>query len=378
MMNAMLGLLLRGVLAVAIIAAGLVVGAQLRASREQLASGQAASAASVQPSAVPTPMATATPAPKPQQPTPAAPTATRTVVPTPVTTPFTGTKTLLRGTVSMGGTPVRGAQVMVYPSDSSNHGPTPVPPEAAKAITDARGAYEVSVPPGTYRVGAFRDYNNTVRDFGDGYTWVTWYGDGFVIGLGKDLVVGAAPTVADIALLRSVKIAGRVVGRDGVGVPGAQLSLSRYVGGIQFPFGGGSTDAAGRFSISHVAMAVTLHALIPGNAVPSWADIDLDLQADRTDLVVILDRGNIVSGTLRDASGKPLPDMNFGVVPTDTQVDCGICNGRSDRAGRFSITLPTATMRFRNWAQYPGDPDLLSPEYVISGDQSLDPVLQSR
>jgi hypothetical protein len=378
MMNAMVGLFLRGVLAVAIIVAGLVVGAQLRASREQLATGQAASAASVQPSAVPTPMATVTPAPKPQQPTPAAPTAARTVVPTPVTTPFTGSKTLLSGTVSVGGTPVRGAQVMVYPSDSSNQGPTPVPPEAAKAITDARGGYQVSVPPGTYRVGAFRDYNNAVKDFGDGYTWVTWYGDGFVIGLGKDLVVGATPAVADIALLRSVKIAGRVVGRDGVGVPGAQLSLSRYVGGIQFPFGGGSTDAAGRFSISHVAMAITLHTLIPGNAVPSWSDIDLDLQADRTDLVVVLDRGNIVSGTLRDASGKPLPNMNFGVVPTDTQVDCGTCNGRTDSAGHFSITLPTTIVRFRNWAQNPGDPDLRSKEYQISGDQSVDPVLQSR
>jgi len=370
----MIRLLPRGLVAIVIIAGALVVGAQLRASREQLATGQAASAAT---KGAPTPIATA-PAPKPQQPTQPAATAARTVVPTPFTTPYTGPKTLLSGTVSMGGAPVPGAQVMVYPSDSSNHGPTPVPPESAKAMTDARGAYQVQLPPGTYRVGAFRDYNNPIRDFGDAYTWVTWYGDGFVIGLGRDVIVSATPAVADIALLRSVKIAGRVVGRDGVGVPGAQLSLSRYVGGIQFPLGAGTTDAAGRFSLSHVAMAVTLHVLIPGSTVPSFTDIDLDLKSDRTDLVVTLDRGNIVSGTLRDAAGRPLADTNFGVIPRDAQVDCGWCNGRTDGAGHFTISLPTATVRFRNWASYPTDPDLLSREYVISGDQTLDPVLQAR
>lgn len=377
MIGPMTRLFLRGLLAVSVIVAALVVGERLRVSREQLATGQAASATNAPATATPSSFATATPAPTPQLAQPSA-SAARMVVPTPVSTPFTGVTTILTGTVTKGGAPVRGAQVMVYPSDASNHGPTPVPPATGSAITDDRGGYQVSLPPGTYRVGAFRDYNNPVRDFGDGYTWVTWYDDGFVIGLGRDVVVSSTPVVADIALLRSVKIAGRVVGKDGVGVPGAQLSLSRDIGGIQFAFGADIADAAGRFSITHVAMAVMLHALIPGNAVPSWADIDLDLQADRTDLVVVLDRGNIVSGTLRDAAAMPLPNMNFGVVPTDLQVECGPCNGRTDSAGRFWITLPTTTVRFRNWATHPGDADLLSKEYVISGDQSLDPVLERR
>jgi len=376
MMNAMPGLFLRGLLAVAIIAAGLVVGEQLRASRERLATGQAASATTGP--ATPSPVPTATPAPKPSQASSQPSTPTRTVVPTPTTTPFTGVKTLLTGTVTKGGAPARGATVMIYPSDSTNHGPTPVPPETGKAVTDDRGGYKVTLPPGTYRVGAFRDYGNPTSDFGDGFTWVTWYGDGFVIGLGKDLVVSGTSAVADIALLPSVKIAGRVVGKDGVGVPGAQLSLSRDIGGRQFAFGAGTTDAAGHFSLSHVAMAVTLHVLIPGNTVPSFTTIDLDLRADRTDLVVTLDRGSIVTGTLRDGAGRPLADTNFGVVPSDSQVDCGWCNGRTDASGRFAITLPTTTVRFRNWVMYAGDPDLLSQEYVISGDQTLDPVLKTR
>jgi hypothetical protein len=373
MKSMVIRVLLQGLLAVSIIAAGIVVGAQLRESREQLATGQAGSAATNQPSVAPTVAPVVTPASTLSQPP-----AVRTVVPTPIRTPFTGVKTLLTGTVTMGGAPVRGAQVMVYPSDSANHGPTPVPPESGKAITNDRGAYQVAVPPGTYSVGAFRDYNNPVRDFGDGFTWVTWYGDGYVIGLGKDLVVSGTSAVADIAMLKSVKVAGRVVGRDGVGIPNAQLALSRYVAGIQFPFGGGSTDAAGRFSLAHVAMLVTLNVSAPGQTGPVWSAIDLDLRADRTDLVVTLDRGNIVSGTLRDAAGKPLANTNFGVEPTNSQFTCGWCNGRSDASGRFTISLPTTTVRFRNWAMYPGDPDLLSQEYVISGDQSLDPVLKTR
>jgi hypothetical protein len=106
--------------------------------------------------------------------------------------------------------------------------------------------------------------------------------------------------------------------------------------------------------------------------------MDLDLQNDISGLVLTLDRGNTVTGTLRDAAGRPLADTNFGVIPIDTQVVCGWCNGRSDASGHYAITLPTATVRFRNWQQYPTDPDLLSSEYVISGDQALDPVLLKR
>src|SRR5207247_902743 len=111
----MLGLFLRGVLAVAIIAAGLVVGAQLRAAREQLATPQAASAGTPVPTTQPV-----TPAPKATvaisgRPTPTAPPVARTVVPTPASTPFTGVPSVVTGRITAGGQPVRGAQVMVYP-----------------------------------------------------------------------------------------------------------------------------------------------------------------------------------------------------------------------------------------------------------------------
>jgi len=268
---------------------------------------------------------------------------------------------------------------MVYPSNNFNHGPTPMPPESAQATTDERGSYQVAVPPGAYRIGAFRDYGNPVIDFGDGFSWVTWYGDGYAIGFGKDLVV-SGNAVADIAILRVFRVVGRVVGHDGIGVPNAQVRLSRFYGGIDFPLvpiGSSSTDRTGAFSLSIAAMPMVLHVQASGRSSETWMTIDLDLRADRADLVLTIDRGNIVSGTLRDAAGRPLPNTNFGIWSGDKAVLCASCGGRSDNAGRFTITMPNATVRFRNWAQ-PNEPELTSKDYVIAGDLTLDPVLQSR
>jgi hypothetical protein len=378
MMNAMIRLFPRVVLAVLIITAGLVVGDQLRVAREQLAQGQAASAGTPIPTTQPV-----TPAPKPTasisaKPQPTAPPAARTVVPTPVSTPFTGVMSVVTGTVTAGGKPVRAAQVMVYPSNSFNHGPTPVPPESARATTDDRGSYQVSVPPGAYRIGAFRNHNNDLGDPADGFAGVTWYGDGYTIGFGKDLVVSGNVSAADIAMLRMVKVAGRVVGRDGAGVPNARVNLSRSYGGIQFPLvplGLTATDPSGAFNFSIAAMPLTLQVQASGPAGDVAATMDLDLRADRTDLVFTIDRGNIVAGTLRDAAGRPLPNTNFGVWSGNALVFCTSCGGRSDGAGHFTITIPNGTVHFKNWAQA-GEPELSSKDYVISGDLTLDPVLQ--
>jgi hypothetical protein len=383
MMGAMLALLLRGVVVVAIVVAALVVGVQLRASREQLASGQAASA-TTEPAKGPVtpttwtgnlPTATAPSMPPQASPTPAP---KRTVVPTPVPTAFTGVHVQLSGTVSAGGKPVRGAQVIVYPANSLNRGPTPVPPEEATTRTDDRGAYRVAVPPGAYRVGVFRFEGTFVPD---GFASITWYGDGYAIGLGKDLVVTADATV-DIAMLPVVKLAGRVVGRDGVGVPNVHVMLSRHHGGIDFPLvplGEPLTDGSGSFRLAIAAMPLTLQVQAPGLKDLVWTRIDLDLRGDRTDIVAIIERGHIVRGTLRDAAGRPLANTNFGVEPTDRPSSCGsLCSARTDGAGRFALSVPSGTLRFRNWPQTPSTPEMFSKEHKISGDMTLDPVLEGR
>ena len=370
-------------IAAAAVAAGVVVGAELRASREQLLAGQAAAASHAPPKSTAT--GSATPAPKI---TPTTTSSPRTASPSPVaskpvvspasspTTTPTGGPAILSGTVTAGGAPVRAAQIMVYPSNSLNHGPTPVPPEAAKATTDDRGFYQVTLPPGTYRIGVFRNYLTESKSV-DGFYPITWYGDAYAIGFGKDITVAGRVTGADISMLRSVKVGGRVVGRDGVPVPNAQVNLIKGFGGIQFPLSSGVTDRSGAFSLATVAMSMTLAVQASGRTAAGWTTIDLDLRGDRIDLVATIDRGNLVTGTLRDASGKALGDTDFGVTPTDTQISCVSCSSRTDASGRFALTLPTATVRSQTWAQ-PTQAELVSNEYSVAGDVTVDPVLRPR
>ncbi|TMG59642.1 MAG: hypothetical protein E6H87_10015 [Chloroflexi bacterium] len=365
---------------VAAVAVGELVGAQLRASREQLLAGQAA-AASHAPPATATINATRAPKTTPIA-TPAVsasivPTATDPVV-SPAASPLaepSGVAMVLTGTVTAGGAPVRAAQIMVYPSNSLNHGPTPVPPEAAKTTTDDRGFYQVTLPPGTYRIGVFRDYTGQTRSI-DGFYPITWYGDAYAIGFGKDVTVAGNVTGANISMLRSVTVGGRVLGRDGVSVPNAQVSLSKMFGGIQYPLSGGVTDRTGGFTLTTVAMPMTLAVQASGRTTPAWTTIDLDVRGDRTDLVATIDRGNIVTGTLRDASGRALADTDFGASPSDAQVSCLSCNARTDAAGHFALTLPSATIRFQTWGQ-PNQPALVSIEYPVNRDMTLDPVLKA-
>ena len=87
-------------------------------------------------------------------------------------------------------------------------------------------------------------------------------------------------------------------------------------------------------------------------------------------------RGNIVTGTLRDASGRALADTDFGASPSDAQVSCLSCNARTDAAGHFALTLPSASIRFQTWDQ-PNQPALVSTEYPVNRDMTLDPVLKA-
>src|SRR5438874_4726239 len=365
---------------VAAVAVGELVGAQLRAAREQLLAGQAAAASHAPP---PTATTNATRAPKSTatatpEVSPAIASAATDPLVFPTASPAAapnGAALLLSGTVTAGGAPVRAAQIMVYPSNSLNHGPTPVPPEAAKTTTDDRGFYQVTLPPGVYRIGVFRDYTGQTRSI-DGFYPITWYGDAYAIGFGKDLTIAGNVTSANISMLRSVTVGGRVIGRDGVSVPNAQVNLSKMFGGIQYPLTGGMTDRMGSFTLTTVAIPMTLGVQASGRTTAAWTTIDLDLRGDRTDLVATIDRGNIVTGTLRDASGRPLADTDFGVSPSDSQVSCLSCSARTDGAGHFALTVPSATVRFQTWGQ-PNQPAVVSTQYPVNGDTTLDPVLKA-
>jgi hypothetical protein len=337
----------------AVLVMALAAGTQLRASREQPAAGQAAASSSPMATAIATPQLPATAAP----------------------TPSPGGVPSVTGRVTAGGRPVRGAEIRAYPANAGSNGPTPVPPESGKAITDETGAYRVGLPLGTFRIGAF--LAGAAPELADGYWFAAWVGDVHAIGLSRDVVVTGSVAGVDIAMIRTVKLGGRVVGRDGVGVPNAELRASLKAGTIEYPIGAvPKSDASGAFSARVVPVQLQLYATAAGRTQTVFGVADLDLNADRTDIILTMDRGNVVTGVLRDAQGKPMVNMNFGVHPTDAQVTCDYsCNATTDAAGHFAVTVPSATVYFATWRDDPGTPLYRSKEIVVSSDLTVDPVL---
>src|SRR4051812_3873526 len=374
----------RGVLVAAVMIGSVVVGEQLRVARESVAargtpvpSATMPAPASVTPAVVtPTPTALSTPTGTAPATASGATATTATRQPTPQVTAARPTATAaepsISGRVLAGGGPLKNIEIRVFKADASANGPTPVPPEAGHTMTAPDGTYRVALPPGSYRVGAYID--ETLAAALNVY-WVTWYGDAYAIGMSRDVVVSGPTAGVDITMLRRVVVSGRVVGRDGVGVPGASVTTSRFLN-VQYPIAGATTDAAGAFSFTTVAMRVTLDVAAEGKTGIVSASVDLDIRGDMNGLRYVVDRGNIVTGVLRDASGRPLADTNFGVVLSDQNIMCGAsCNSRTDASGRYAMTLPTGALRFHTWPLYPNDPELTSKEYTINPDMSLEPLL---
>lgn len=367
-------LAIRAVVVLAVIGAALVTGAQLKSVREASAAGQAATAPT--PSPAPTPLATmavplAAPTVAPPMATATPPQKLHAATPSPTITPVTAA--VITGRVTAGGDPVSRAAVRAYPAGDMARGPTPVPPESAEAVTDEEGRYSLTLPHGTYRVGAWLEGEMTPRS---GHWWVTWYGNAQAIGLGKDLLVQGDAAGVDIAMLPALRVSGRVVGRDGIGVGGAQVFLV-HTGFVQWDVANTRTDASGAFSLQAVPMAMKLMALASGTADASMTTIGLEVKGDVADIVATLDRGHLVSGILRDADGRPIKQTAYAVTAAGGSLACSTsCSGLTDPSGRYAVTLPAGTFRFATgpWNQ----PTHVSAEFTVSGDMSIDPVVAAR
>src|SRR5919201_4400278 len=368
----------RALVAALVVVGAVIAGGELRTARDQAAAkptprASSTIAATVQPSVVPTASgvdpvkggvaippanAAATPYVKP------------TISPIPTRT-YPATVVTLSGRVTAGGRPVAGAQVRVYPANGFQNGPTPVPPTSAEAVTDTSGAYKVSLPAGAYKVGAYVDEQSTVVAR-DGYWWVTWYGDAYAIGWSKPLDLTRDFAGADIALLHGVRITGRVVGKDGVGVPGAQV-VGSVSSNVAYPLPGVTTDGAGTFTMHTVAMKMTLTASAMGKVGPAYSSREIDVRGDMSDVNFSIDRGNIVSGVLRDSGGAPLANVDFAATTGEINFSC--CTARTDATGAFAITVPSGTLRFFTWQKTPGEHQCVSSPYTISTDKKLDPTM---
>jgi len=258
----------------------------------------------------------------------------------------------------------------IFAADQYANGPTPVPPEVAVVTTDANGAYRLRLPAGRYKIGA--DLVSPVT----GYSSSAWYGNAHAIGTSPIVTVNDDLTGVDITMLRLLSIAGRVVGRDGVGVPNAQIT-SWFFSGVQFPLSSAVTDSAGWFAFRSVPIKMTIGVAASGKVDTVGGTYELNATGDVADLIIPIDRGNVVTGTLRHANGAPLANTNFGVTSSAAFEACAYsCAARTDPNGRFAVTVPSGTLRFFLWPD--GGPRYMSDGIAVSSDATVDPRLIAR
>ena len=362
----------RALVATVVVIASILAGGELRASRDDAAAARRASASP--PAVGSVTKVTPTPTPIPTTTPSYSATATPVASATPASSPApstAGTWISGRVTVPRFGS-VKNVQIRIYRADGFANGPTPVPPAVAETIAGLDGTYKASLPAGTYKVGAFiaEPISQTL-----GCWWVTWYGDAYAIGLSRTVSVSGGTPNVDITMLSAFTISGEVVGRDGVGLPHAAVR-TEYSGNVAYPMVSATTDASGRFSFRTVPMNVTLRVETAGKSGIVGTSAPLDVRGDMSGLRYTVDRGNILAGTLRDSSGHVLGDTSFAAVMADPSVQCGgSCSARTDNAGTFALVVPDGVLHFRTWPATTADPTLVSPDYTIRADTTLDPVL---
>ncbi|GMU01036.1 hypothetical protein KH5H1_51560 [Corallococcus caeni] len=179
------------------------------------------------------------------------------------------------------GQPIPDARVETYREDGG-----PLAAEA-DAVTDAAGRYRMGPTrpgPHTFRILAPHHLDLEVT--------------------AQKLQPGMAPL--DFTLRRAKSVEGRVVDTSGAPLEGIRLELSGILGDWDDLLASGAqrSDAAGRFVLD-VQRAGTARLLVED---PSFQSLTIDVRVPSREVVVVLDRGASVSGTVTDPRGLPLRD----------------------------------------------------------------------
>ncbi|AFE04121.1 hypothetical protein COCOR_01518 [Corallococcus coralloides DSM 2259] len=211
------------------------------------------------------------------------------------------------------GSPIPNARVETYREDGG-----PVSAEAT-TVTDAGGRYQL---------GPTRPGPHTFRILAPRYLDVELHA--------QKLQQGMAPL--DFTLKRAKSVEGRVVDTSGAPLAGILLSLSgnRLGDGDTIDAGGARrSDATGHF-ILDVQRAGTGELSVEE---PSFQRQSITVNIPSRDVVVVLDRGASVSGTVTDPQGLPLRGATVS-LETEAQEDAPYEEPRqtlTDEQGRFHL-----------------------------------------
>jgi RNA polymerase sigma factor (sigma-70 family) len=259
--------------------------------------------------------------------------------------------------------PVGGVSISVRPDHPENGG------EGDRwTRTGEDGRFEIAGSParGTWTVSAYPPQG---RGFPN--TWVKLSG------------VEAGRRDVELSLGKALRIAGRVVGSDGLPALNIEVSARSH----DRNFGSGTTtDGTGAFAVEGVEEGrYELYAGAPDERhEEAWASVcrDLpttvtDIEAGREDVVVRLEAGASISGVLVGEDGRPVSGAWIttsairGQGPPRSRPGHFPCAGRTDAEGRFTIgglfPMRYRLMRVEGSAPSPTFTPLADGEDVVAG-----------
>jgi protocatechuate 3,4-dioxygenase beta subunit/5-hydroxyisourate hydrolase-like protein (transthyretin family) len=196
----------------------------------------------------------------------------------------------------LGGGPIVGAAVFV---DSLR-----------RAVSDGRGHYALTLPPGAHRA------------------LVTFAGY-----VAVDLeVFMAGPTTRDVRMVPGARITGRVVAGP-TGEPAANVEVALSWSAERRTE---RTDSGGRFDFPELGPGRYRLEARQASLVATTAPITLAVAETRSDLLLALDRGLVLAGRVLDPAGRGVADAHLEARPAVTP-EAPPARARSDGEGRYRL-----------------------------------------
>lgn len=168
---------------------------------------------------------------------------------------------------------------------------------AGSATTDAKGAYQLTLAPGNYRVvGSADDYAPSTSAL---------------------FAVASTPMDAPALTLRAGGvIVGTVVSEAGAPVPFATVRVGEVRPGMDGSRVRGNTaDATGRFEVRSLPRSPLKATAEHDGVASAIIDVDLSTVARRDDLELVLDVAGTIAGVVVDSAGQPVPETTVTAVP---------------------------------------------------------------
>jgi hypothetical protein len=215
--------------------------------------------------------------------------------------------------------------------------------------TDAAGFYQVIVPPGIYDI-----------DFKPATTAP------YLAPIRVRNITMTADRTLDATVPAGRLVSGQVVSFRGTGLANVNLDAKDSLG-LDVPLVGDNTAAGGNFAM------VMAPALYDVEIEPSFfsgfpPDLinDMRVRID-TSIIVVLDTGLVVSGTVRDSTGAPFANVSAIARRSDTNAERFTPGNRTDVNGFYRIVIPPNTYDL----VYKPDPSTGVSDTVVLADVSV-------